>query len=74
MKMLVAKVKDGYGCIRDRYINPDKVRAIGNTYDGTAVWCDNGNVINVLDSASELAKQWEHCTDEIALAESEVGK
>lgn len=59
--MLLVKVKDGYGVIRDRYINPDKVKYIGETIDGPAVWFDDGKMFTVCDAPSDLARQWESC-------------
>ena len=73
MKMIVTKVRDGYGAIRERYINPDQVRMVGETRDGTALWFVGIDCpISVADSSRELVKQWERCNDEVALKESDA--
>lgn len=74
MRMIVAKLKDHYGARFNRYINPEKVRMISNTRDGTSIEFDNGEELIVGTSVDELVKQWEHCNDEVALKESEVAK
>ena len=69
MKMIVAEYRDGYGSLFKRYINPDKVRMISNTRDGTSIRFDNGEALTVITPATELVRQFEHCTDEVELDE-----
>ena len=71
MKMIVAESKDGYGGSYKRYVNPNAIRVIADTRDGTIIRFGKDDVLSVLTPASELVRQWEHCNDDDSIKKSE---
>ena len=65
MKMISARMRDGYGRLAHIYLNPDNINYVRDNYDGeTSVVFNDGGVVSIKDDAGAIAEQWWLCKSE----------
>lgn len=65
MRMISARMRDGYGRSVRIYLNPDSINYVRDNHDGeTSVVFSNGEAVSLRDDAGAVAEQWALCKAE----------